>query len=332
MKHRTGIIFALVVSFFILGCKPTLSVHDHTYSEKWSYNSAYHWHGATCEHSEEKKDQNKHILGDWTTRKEATTEKEGLKERTCKICGYVISEKIPKLSNSLAADRTETTYDETDGHKIETVYVNYKKVSETHTYYNGEDVDFSYKYQFNSSEKAEKYTRYNATGTVLLEYAASDGGYILVSHNSDGSVSSIYEYYDSSTVKAKKSTTYYSDGSYIIFEYDTNGKQTKKIDHSADGSYIVTEYDDEGYETKETHFNTDGSSYSYECNQFKKIRYTIYDTDGATILDYAAADGNYIIIYDNSEDGTIYIREYDSSNQGIKTTYYNADFTVNKVE
>lgn len=30
--------------------------HEYTYSDQWSYNQTDHWHGATCEHTDKKKD------------------------------------------------------------------------------------------------------------------------------------------------------------------------------------------------------------------------------------------------------------------------------------
>ena len=37
--------------------------HEHTYSEKWSVDSEYHWHAATCEHTSEVSSKDFHSYG-----------------------------------------------------------------------------------------------------------------------------------------------------------------------------------------------------------------------------------------------------------------------------
>ena len=39
------------------------STHEHTYSEKWSVDSEYHWHAATCEHTSEVSSKDFHSYG-----------------------------------------------------------------------------------------------------------------------------------------------------------------------------------------------------------------------------------------------------------------------------
>ena len=46
------IFFGLVL--FVTACVPTPELHSHTYDANWNSNSTHHWHGATCEHSDEK--------------------------------------------------------------------------------------------------------------------------------------------------------------------------------------------------------------------------------------------------------------------------------------
>ena len=48
--------------------------HTHTYSEEWSHDNTYHWHAATCEHTEEIKDKAEHnFIND-----------------VCSVCDYIL--------------------------------------------------------------------------------------------------------------------------------------------------------------------------------------------------------------------------------------------------
>ena len=40
------------------------SVHQHTFSDKWSYDEEAHWHESTCEHMV-KKDKELHTFSEW---------------------------------------------------------------------------------------------------------------------------------------------------------------------------------------------------------------------------------------------------------------------------
>ena len=69
--------------------------HEHTFFSEWSKDNTYHWHAATCEHTDVKGDLNPHDYNDWVIDDEATTTETGLKHRICKVCGYTQSEVIP---------------------------------------------------------------------------------------------------------------------------------------------------------------------------------------------------------------------------------------------
>lgn len=58
------IIMCLVFCFSIsiASCKKKKAAHVHTYADTWSYNETYHWHGATCEHTDEKQDYAEHTF------------------------------------------------------------------------------------------------------------------------------------------------------------------------------------------------------------------------------------------------------------------------------
>ena len=84
----------------VLGENVTIKeIHTHTFDTKWSYDATYHWHAATCKHTEEIADQAEHTFGIWVTVTEATEDAEGVKERSC-CCGYKETAKIDKLAHT----------------------------------------------------------------------------------------------------------------------------------------------------------------------------------------------------------------------------------------
>ena len=79
---------------------PVLDTHEHTFSETWSSNETHHWHMATCEHTEEKKDYGEHSwnAGEITTT--PTESDEGVKTFTCTTCQKTKTETVPALGDS----------------------------------------------------------------------------------------------------------------------------------------------------------------------------------------------------------------------------------------
>ncbi len=75
-------------------------VHEHTYSNEWSKDGTYHWHQATCEHSELFKDKEEHHFSEWITRKEATEYEKGSEYRICDVCQYEEVQEIGKLDHT----------------------------------------------------------------------------------------------------------------------------------------------------------------------------------------------------------------------------------------
>ena len=75
------------------------STHVHTFSDAWSADDEFHWHAATCEHTQEVKDKSAHTFGAWVIDKEATEESEGARHKICGICKRRIDETIPKVDH-----------------------------------------------------------------------------------------------------------------------------------------------------------------------------------------------------------------------------------------
>lgn len=70
--------------------------HIHTFSDSWTIDSGFHWHSATCEHSDEKKDEAEHTWEE-TILKAPTDIEKGSKKFVCTVCGYEKTEIIPNL-------------------------------------------------------------------------------------------------------------------------------------------------------------------------------------------------------------------------------------------
>ncbi len=103
MKKINLSLLILLLSISMIGftgCKDPEPAHEHTFSDAWLKDETHHWYAATCEHTTEVSEKAKHTFGDWTTTKEATEEAEGIKERSCTVCGYTATEAIEKLAHT----------------------------------------------------------------------------------------------------------------------------------------------------------------------------------------------------------------------------------------
>lgn len=78
------------------------SGHTHIYGSNWKSDEKNHWHECSCG---EKSEESNHNFGAWTVVKEATKEKEGIRERACTVCGYQQTEKMPKKKPDQKEDR-----------------------------------------------------------------------------------------------------------------------------------------------------------------------------------------------------------------------------------
>ena len=95
-KYRLfAVILAMVMALAFVGCQTDSDSHEHSFSEEWKWDEKYHWHEATCEHSNEKGDKAAHTFGEWTVIKNITKENEGKRERTCSVCLCKEEQDIP---------------------------------------------------------------------------------------------------------------------------------------------------------------------------------------------------------------------------------------------
>ena len=68
--------------------------HSHSFSTNYEFDQTNHWNQCRCG---EKQNTAEHSFGEWITIEAPTDEKEGIKSRTCPVCGYVEKAKIEKL-------------------------------------------------------------------------------------------------------------------------------------------------------------------------------------------------------------------------------------------
>ena len=107
-----GVICAVVL--------PIALAHKHEFSAEWTTNETGHWHSATCEHTDEKKDFGAHVWDGGVITRPADYGVVGERKFTCKDCGYSYTEDIDALGAKdneirLAEGKTlDRTYDGKD--------------------------------------------------------------------------------------------------------------------------------------------------------------------------------------------------------------------------
>ena len=89
----------LVALLCCAGCKEE-PAHEHTFSDSWTYDSQYHWHAATCEHTDEKGSLAAHTWGTPNVTKNPTCTVKGSQTLTCSVCGATKTESIAATGHS----------------------------------------------------------------------------------------------------------------------------------------------------------------------------------------------------------------------------------------
>lgn len=97
---------------------PTETEHQHSYSVSKTVaptctDQGYTVYKCSCgdSYKGDKKDATGHSWGEWTVTKEATTEAEGSKERTCSACGEVQTKTIEKMTKELELSDPATEFE-----------------------------------------------------------------------------------------------------------------------------------------------------------------------------------------------------------------------------
>ena len=81
------------------------SKHEHTFdTTKWEADDNYHWHPATCEHTNQKGDRAAHDFGDPYDVVAATCENAGSQKVKCKICNKEVTQTLQALGHEWVDD------------------------------------------------------------------------------------------------------------------------------------------------------------------------------------------------------------------------------------
>ena len=102
MKMKKFIILLLTFILTSCGCSNSnnrFANHTHTFSTEWSYDEEYHWHAATCGHTDVYSSKAKHTFSNWIIDKEPDISEKGLKHRSCTFCPYVERVEIPTIDH-----------------------------------------------------------------------------------------------------------------------------------------------------------------------------------------------------------------------------------------
>ncbi len=83
-KKFIAALLAVTLVFVLFSCND--APHVHTFSEDWSSDETYHWHKATCGHTEEVSGKAEHTFEEVTV--DSTCTEEGKKSKVCSVCGY----------------------------------------------------------------------------------------------------------------------------------------------------------------------------------------------------------------------------------------------------
>lgn len=78
-------------------CGYVRTVHTHSYAKTWTYDDTEHWHAATCEHTDLKKDVGAHTFDDGVITKDPDYGVDGEKTFTCTVCGKTKVETVAAL-------------------------------------------------------------------------------------------------------------------------------------------------------------------------------------------------------------------------------------------
>lgn len=103
IKHRT----CDTCDYTDIQTIPAGEIHEHHYSEEWSYDIGWHWHQCSCG---DVIDKDFHTFSNgWTIDKPATATEDGSQHRTCDTCPYTETQVIPAGSGPVWATAIEIT-------------------------------------------------------------------------------------------------------------------------------------------------------------------------------------------------------------------------------
>ena len=213
----------------------TDSNHVHTYSSDWSYDGDYHWHAATCEHTYEKSNKERHSFTDTVV--SPTYESKGYTLHTCTVCNYSFKDNYTdQLKRSFII-----TWQNWDGTELKSDVLE----EGTMPSYSGEeptrDSDSQYCYKFKGwTPEITKVTENATYVATFTELEIWDGSYVQPSQlkNIDG----VYYY----CINNAKELAYlsYASGDWLSYNYILNNDIVLND--------FALEYDEDGLITSDT--------------------------------------------------------------------------------
>ena len=132
MKKLVFFSFAILALTSLVGCGSTVQPpHAHTFSKEWSSDAEYHWHAATCEHTDLIKDKEAHKWDDGERIDPSLGSEDIFVEYTCTVCGYKKRENIGKQEprddkGRLILNLRNVYFEMYDGSDIYTEFLNNK--------------------------------------------------------------------------------------------------------------------------------------------------------------------------------------------------------------
>ena len=142
-------------------------------------------------------------------------------------------------------------------------------------------------------------------------------------YDSNGNVTKETVYNADGSVKCRREYNYCDGNLDVVLEYDSTGHNIKATLYKESRVWFTKEYDSAGNMTKRTAYNRDGNpDYAYE-----------FDSSGHETKCTFYKDGSiqYVTEYDSAGLETVKT-EYDKAGRRTKTTSYNADGSVRKIE
>ena len=106
MKKRLMLLFSVIcvlccaLAFAACGGTESAPPHEHTFTQAWSGDGTYHWHAATCGHTDEVSGYGEHSWDDGVETTPAGCTSEGVKTYTCTVCERTKTERIPATGHT----------------------------------------------------------------------------------------------------------------------------------------------------------------------------------------------------------------------------------------
>lgn len=211
------------------GATPPIPDHIHTWNAAWSSNQTHHWHdctasGCTVTDNSRKDGYAAHTAGAWVVDRPASSSQDGIRHRSCSICGYVMEQAaIPATGGgSSSGNGPSSEGGSTSGNGPS---------SEGGAASGSPSSGGSGAAAVKNPDGSTTSTNTNhATGTVTETTSRPDGSKTVVETQKDGTVTTTNTAKDGSTVKvvehpdgATETTVKQSDGFTASILKDQNG-------------------------------------------------------------------------------------------------------------